>query len=299
MDTLDKFYAVLFLGAIMLACNPGAGNAYENSHDQRTETGVETDTADAMGMYEIYAYPMHPLVDSTIVIHTKIGWRYYKTGNWTGESATTYSTISNLKIWFDADSLLPAEYHDPIEPEKIRITAETVESVLAGDSVRVFQYRDQKIDNRAWYYLKGKFTYRGWMGDVDTSDPQFIEETNNPIYWRQKLKFVPDTIIYDSDQVASNLSPEETLPGQIELGQNYPNPFNPSTNIRFSLPEASKVQLSVYNSIGQKVETLANQRMNAGSHSVTFNAGGLPSGVYIYRLKTNDFSQSRKMLLVK
>ncbi len=89
------------------------------------------------------------------------------------------------------------------------------------------------------------------------------------------------------------------LPNQYSLHQNYPNPFNPSTNIQFSLPKASDVQLSIYNTIGQKVSTLVNQKMSGGSHSITFDASGLPSGVYIYRLKTDGFSESRKMLLLK
>jgi len=272
MDALNKFYSVLFIGAIILTCYPSVGNAYQNSYEQGTETEIEIDTANAMGMDEIYENPMHPLVDSTIVIHTKIGWRYFQTGEWTGESVQSDSAISNLKIWFDADSLLPAEYHDPPEPEKIGILAESIDSVLTKDSVRVFQYHDQTIDNRAWYYLKGKFTYRSWLGDVDTTDPQFIEETNNPIYWSQKLKFVPDTIIYDSEQVTTNLTSEETLPNQIKVGQNYPNPFNPTTNIHFKLPEATSVQLTVYNTLGQKVTTVVNQKMTAGSHSITFDA---------------------------
>lgn len=89
------------------------------------------------------------------------------------------------------------------------------------------------------------------------------------------------------------------LLGKVSLEKNYPNPFNSSTNLRFSLPQASLVQLNIYNTIGQKVETLVNQRMNAGSHSVSFNAEGLPSGVYIYRLKAGEDRESRKMLLVK
>ncbi len=89
------------------------------------------------------------------------------------------------------------------------------------------------------------------------------------------------------------------LPSKITLEPNYPNPFNPSTNIRFNLPEASDVQLTVYNTIGRKVSTLIHQKMTAGSHSITFDASGMPSGVYIYRLKADGFSQSRKMLLLK
>lgn len=89
------------------------------------------------------------------------------------------------------------------------------------------------------------------------------------------------------------------IPNNFELKQNHPNPYNPSTNIRFELPQTSDVQLTIYNTIGQEVSTLLNKKMTAGTHSLTFDASGLPSGVYIYQLKTEEFSRSRKMLLVK
>lgn len=86
---------------------------------------------------------------------------------------------------------------------------------------------------------------------------------------------------------------------KIKIISNYPNPFNPTTNIRFRLPEPTDVQIDIFNSIGQKVSTLIDRRMNTGTHSVTFDANGLPSGVYIYQLKANGISTSKKMMLVK
>jgi hypothetical protein len=100
-------------------------------------------------------------------------------------------------------------------------------------------------------------------------------------------------------KVTTNLEDDTSIPSKIELMQNYPNPFNPSTNIRFSLSQAEQVTVNVYNTIGQRIETLINRQMTAGSHSVTFNAEGLPSGVYIYRLEAGKYSESQKMLLVK
>ncbi|MFU8859039.1 MAG: T9SS type A sorting domain-containing protein [Cyclonatronaceae bacterium] len=92
----------------------------------------------------------------------------------------------------------------------------------------------------------------------------------------------------------------EERPGRIHLGQNYPNPFNPTTIIGFELPAADVVTLEVYNMLGQKVaELLKNSMLGSGRHNVEFNASGLPSGVYLYRLNTNSFSESRKMMLIK
>ena len=88
-------------------------------------------------------------------------------------------------------------------------------------------------------------------------------------------------------------------PDRFVLKQNFPNPFNPSTTIQFNLPNASRVNLTVYNILGREVATLVNQRMNAGSHSVQFDASRLASGMYIYRLEASDFVQNRKMMLIK
>lgn len=83
------------------------------------------------------------------------------------------------------------------------------------------------------------------------------------------------------------------------LEQNYPNPFNPTTYIRYSIPEATRVQINVLNMLGQTVATLEDGYKSAGWHTVTFNASKLSSGFYIYRMKTENFSYSRKLSLVK
>jgi hypothetical protein len=88
-------------------------------------------------------------------------------------------------------------------------------------------------------------------------------------------------------------------PTGFVLNQNYPNPFNPSTTISFTLPKAGNVSLKVYNALGQKVATLVNGYQRAQNYEVTFDAANLASGVYIYTLQTDNFSQSKKMLLVK
>ncbi|MBO6792291.1 MAG: leucine-rich repeat domain-containing protein [Balneolaceae bacterium] len=90
------------------------------------------------------------------------------------------------------------------------------------------------------------------------------------------------------------------LPEVFTLNQNYPNPFNPSSTIQFGIPEASSVRLEVFNLLGQKVSTLvAGDKMQAGWHSVQFDAGNLASGVYIYRIEAGNFVQTKRMMLIK
>jgi hypothetical protein len=100
---------------------------------------------------------------------------------------------------------------------------------------------------------------------------------------------------------ASNVSNEfySNKPEKVELSQNYPNPFNPSTQIQYALSEATEVTLEVFNSVGQKVMELVNGQKSAGYHTATFDASGLSSGVYLYKLTTPLFTQTKKTLLIK
>ncbi len=92
---------------------------------------------------------------------------------------------------------------------------------------------------------------------------------------------------------------DTSIPTSYALEQNFPNPFNPSTEIRFSLPSAHDVSLKVYNIIGQEVTTLVNEFKAAGTYSVQFNGANLASGMYLYRLQTNGFSEVKKSVLMK
>ncbi|MCC6475641.1 T9SS type A sorting domain-containing protein [bacterium] len=86
---------------------------------------------------------------------------------------------------------------------------------------------------------------------------------------------------------------------EFALSQNYPNPFNPETSISYTLAEASRVSLKVYNIAGEEIATLVNGNENAGNHNVNFSAANLPTGLYFYRLDAGDFSATRKMMLLK
>jgi hypothetical protein len=89
------------------------------------------------------------------------------------------------------------------------------------------------------------------------------------------------------------------LPTQFSLQQNYPNPFNPSTTITYALPQRLSIELTVFNSLGQRVAMLVQGEQEAGHHEVKFDASGLASGVYFYRLQAGSFVQTRKLLLVR
>ncbi|MEM1093630.1 MAG: choice-of-anchor D domain-containing protein [Bacteroidota bacterium] len=92
---------------------------------------------------------------------------------------------------------------------------------------------------------------------------------------------------------------EETLPTSYELDQNYPNPFNPVTAIRFGLPEAAHVRLTVHDALGRQVRTLVDETRPAGRHTVTLNAADLPSGTYLYRISAGSYEATRTLTLLK
>nr|MCU0365484.1 T9SS type A sorting domain-containing protein [Ignavibacteriaceae bacterium] len=90
-----------------------------------------------------------------------------------------------------------------------------------------------------------------------------------------------------------------STPSAYALEQNFPNPFNPGTTINFSIPAEGFVTLDVYNSIGQKVASLVNETKTAGSYTVGFDASDLTSGIYFYKISSGNFTETKKMILLK
>lgn len=92
---------------------------------------------------------------------------------------------------------------------------------------------------------------------------------------------------------------DDVIPAAYQLDQNYPNPFNPSTTIRYSIPEAGLVTVKVFNLLGQEVATLVNTQQATGAYEVTFDASQLSSGIYFYSIEVNNFTATKKMILMK
>lgn len=98
---------------------------------------------------------------------------------------------------------------------------------------------------------------------------------------------------------ATAVQSDENTALSFELSQNYPNPFNPTTTISYTIPKSSLVTLKVYNLLGQEVARLVNENQFAGKHSVKFIGTDLPSGLYVYKITAGNFTQTRKMMLLK
>ena len=126
----------------------------------------------------------------------------------------------------------------------------------------------------------------------------FIERGSGNLNSVTELKDYDDLIqsLYNTigvNQISS------TVPENFILHQNYPNPFNPKTNIRFDLHKSSYTKLIVYDILGKEITTLVNEKLSAGSYQVDWNGSGYPSGVYFYKLITEEFTNTRKMVLLK
>ena len=121
-------------------------------------------------------------------------------------------------------------------------------------------------------------------------------DQNDPANWRASYSIHGSP---GSDDIPTSVEDEKRLPTSIELFQNYPNPFNPETKIRYTLNSTSKVRLSVYDILGREIAVPINRVQNAGRYEVTFSGTGLASGVYFYRLNTENGVITRKMLLLR
>jgi hypothetical protein len=105
--------------------------------------------------------------------------------------------------------------------------------------------------------------------------------------------------LYDPDLLVGITPVQNIIASEYKLFNNYPNPFNPETNIRYSIPKKDFVSIKIYNSIGKEVSSYVNKIQEAGVYEVKFNANNLSSGVYYYKLVTNEFSETQKMILLK
>ncbi|MCU0415262.1 MAG: T9SS type A sorting domain-containing protein [Ignavibacteriaceae bacterium] len=136
----------------------------------------------------------------------------------------------------------------------------------------------------------------GYGTTTEVKNYRFVDANLSSGSYTYRLKQVDfnGTFSY-SDEVNVDV----TAPIQFELAQNYPNPFNPSTTIKFSIPQSTNVTLKIFNTLGQEVSTLINQNMESGVHTINFDASQMNSGIYFYRLDAGQFSEVRKMTLIK
>ena len=141
------------------------------------------------------------------------------------------------------------------------------------------------LNNEDWFAL-------GYMVKCDEDDSDFRAIFDGYLDTYPPYIIVRYNIVNSVEVIESELN-------SFTLYQNYPNPFNPSTKINFSLPSSSYAALEIYNELGEKVGDLLNRELTNGNYEVEWDASGLPSGIYFYQLRTNEFVETKKMILMK
>lgn len=114
------------------------------------------------------------------------------------------------------------------------------------------------------------------------------------------LGCVINGVVYGDTSMLTGINQlNSEVPNNFSLSQNYPNPFNPTTNVKFQIPNSGFVKLIVYDLIGKEIQSLVNQQLSPGTYEVDFDGSNLPSGVYYYKLESDSYTETKKMVLIK
>ncbi|MBK9097325.1 MAG: DUF2341 domain-containing protein [bacterium] len=192
-------------------------------------------------------------------------------------------------------------------PNPLPVELNSFSASVNGSTVTLNWITETEVNNYGFEILRSaQNDNKGWIligfvqGNGNSNSPKYytFEDENlvAGIYSYRLKQIDTDGQFEYSKVVEVNLG----APNKFELSQNYPNPFNPSTVIEFSLPKASQIKVDLYNITGEKVATITEGMYESGSHKIEFSdKGGLPSGTYIYRLISDSFVQTKKMILLK
>jgi hypothetical protein len=199
--------------------------------------------------------------------------------------------------WEEAVSIEPPPPAvSPVSPANNQTSVSINETLRWGGNIWINLYHLQVC-------LTGDFTDPILDEIVANKQYSMDLELETTYYWRIKPLYDRGEADWKdvwSFQTATTVSSEyHTLPSTFRLHQNYPNPFNPGTIIRFDVPERAHVTLEIFNSLGQLVATLADGDKSPGIHETAFDGTGLPSGIYVYRIRAGAHTEVRQMILVK
>jgi hypothetical protein len=216
----------------------------------------------------------------------------FRQGGGTAAPTVQVDGIRIGRTWNDLGGSVPVE-----------LTSFT--AVPANGAINLSWKTSTEVNNRGFYVERSSdktdwtsLTFvQGHQNSTSINTYSYVDRSvtqSGKYYYR--LKQIDNDGSFKYSPVAEG---DFSSPSVFSLNQNYPNPFNPSTSITYSLPEASNVKLIVYNAIGQPVKVLENGFKNAGTYKILFNAIELSSGIYFYKMEAGQFSQIRKMMLVK
>lgn len=200
---------------------------------------------------------------------------------------TATETKMNVRVWSPQAGLQVRLKVEDSDDATISVETEATTTVNEGWQTLEFDFSNQATGtaalNLANTYNKASIFFNFGVAGATAGELTF--------YW--------DDMRFGAASTGTSIETIDGIPTDIRLSQNYPNPFNPTTQIQYALPEAGNVRLEVFNMVGQRVGVLVDQPMNAGVHTVMFDAAGLSSGVYMYRLQAGNKTLIQQMTLIK
>jgi len=230
--------------------------------------------------------------------------QYEEFGNWKTSVATIYGPTSRYAA-LNSSPLASARFYTTLKksgtyeifeivPKTVNSTNDALYEVKIDGVVKASYHVDQNEGSGNWVSIGQLFL------PADTDIELRVTDTGNNTH--------SNGLVIRTDAVRFQLIEEGTaiddpnnkqLVSTFRLEQNFPNPFNPTTDIRYQIPMISHIDLTIYNALGQKVRTLVNRRQDTGKYTVKFDATGLASGVYYYKLSAGSFVQVRKLIILK
>ena len=210
---------------------------------------------------------------------------------------TIYKTTNTGQNWVKLNFQL-----EPARFGGIEFLPSSGTGICFGEKYDSLHICEKTIISKTTDYGNNWQTYYMENSQFFNSESNMLSSTN---WYICGGTFATARILHTTNGGAIGIEPiSSEIPNQFSLSQNYPNPFNPSTKIKFDLPavgqrHAFDVRLIIYDVLGREIATLVNEELNPGMYEVTWDASSYPSGVYFYKLVTQDFSETKKMVLIK
>ena len=228
-------------------------------------------------------------------------------GNTASKGSISMSGTGNSGTWEVTLSGTPGDLNT--NQSNLPVELSSFSAVIVNSGIKLNWRTETEVNNYGFDVERqvgsrqstvGNWEMIGFVeGHGNSNSPKeysFIDDNILSGKYAYRLKQIDNDGTYEFSKV---IEIDVDAPLGYELSQNYPNPFNPTTTIKFSLPEAANVKLSLYNIIGETVALLVNEFKEAGVHTINFNASDLNSGIYFYKLEADNFVKIRKMSLIK